>query len=96
MIRNKRGKNFASLLAGLSIGMNVSAANKPNLVVVLVDDHAFEAVSAYGTHLKDHVGRSFSNRLNNSRQAGKYESYTGYSLFSRAAARLREPPRQKS
>ena len=26
---------------------------QPNMVVVLVDDHAFEAISAYGTYLKN-------------------------------------------
>ena len=26
---------------------------KPNMVVVFVDDHAFEAISAYGTYLKN-------------------------------------------
>ncbi len=31
------------------------AADKPNIVVVLVDDHAWEAVSAYGGYLKDHA-----------------------------------------
>lgn len=31
------------------------AASRPNIVFVLVDDHAFEAVSAYGSHLKDYA-----------------------------------------
>ena len=38
---------FSLLLSGLC------AFAKPNFVVVLVDDHAFEAISAYGTYLKD-------------------------------------------
>jgi arylsulfatase A-like enzyme len=31
------------------------AARQPNIVLVFVDDHAFEAISAYNTHLKDHA-----------------------------------------
>ena len=42
-----------------------SAANQPNIVVVLVDDHAFEAVSAYGTYLKDHAKTPNIDRLAN-------------------------------
>lgn len=34
---------------------NLSAQQKPNIVFVLVDDHAWEAVSAYGSHLKDYA-----------------------------------------
>ena len=36
---------------------------KPNFVVVLVDDHAFEAISAYGTYLKDFAKTPAIDRL---------------------------------
>ncbi|MBT7853805.1 MAG: sulfatase [Opitutae bacterium] len=39
------------------------AASKPNMVVVLVDDHAFEAISAYGTYLKDFARTPAIDRL---------------------------------
>ncbi len=39
------------------------AANRPNMVVVLVDDHAFEAISAYGTYLKDFARTPAIDRL---------------------------------
>jgi hypothetical protein len=32
-----------------------AAADKANLLVVLVDDHAFEAISSYGSYLKDYL-----------------------------------------
>tara|TARA_Y100000588_G_scaffold173122_1_gene186974 strand:+ start:1904 stop:3412 length:1509 start_codon:yes stop_codon:yes gene_type:complete len=35
----------------------------PNMVVVLVDDHAFEAISAYGTYLKDFAKTPTIDRL---------------------------------
>ena len=36
-------------------GTHFAFAQKPNIVFVLVDDHAFEAVSAYGSYLKDYA-----------------------------------------
>jgi arylsulfatase A-like enzyme len=36
---------------------------RPNMVVVLVDDHAFEAISAYGSYLKDHARTPTIDRL---------------------------------
>ena len=36
---------------------------KPNIVFVLVDDHALEAVSAYGSHLKDFAKTPTIDRL---------------------------------
>ncbi|MEM9366703.1 MAG: sulfatase [Planctomycetota bacterium] len=39
------------------------AAEKPNIVFVLVDDHALEAVSAYGSHLKDFARTPTIDRL---------------------------------
>ncbi len=43
--------------------ISLSAAPLPNFVVVLADDHAFEAISAYGTHLKDHAKTPAIDRL---------------------------------
>ncbi len=40
-------------------------ASSPNIVVVLADDHAFEAISAYGTYLKDHARTPAIDRLAN-------------------------------
>ena len=43
-----------SLLSFLLVSLFAfSGKAKPNFVVVLVDDHAFEAISAYGTYLQD-------------------------------------------
>ena len=52
---------FFSILCVL--GLNLPAANKPNIIVVLVDDHAFEAISAYGSYLKDHAKTPTIDRL---------------------------------
>ena len=40
----------AILLLGVLCGSPTQAA-RPNMVIVLVDDHAFEAISAYRTYL---------------------------------------------
>jgi arylsulfatase A-like enzyme len=41
----------------------LDAAEKPNILFVLVDDHALEAVSAYGSHLKDFARTPTIDRL---------------------------------
>lgn len=38
-------------------------ASRPNMVVVLVDDHAWEAISGYGSHLKDYAKTPTIDRL---------------------------------
>ncbi len=56
----------AILAAGMCCAaFNAYAAPEqaPNMVVVLVDDHAFEAISAYGTYLKDHAKTPTIDRL---------------------------------
>lgn len=54
------------ILAGVFVCTGtVSAAQPPNIVVVLVDDHAFEAISAYGGYLKDHAKTPTIDRLAN-------------------------------
>ncbi len=42
---------------------SLAAQQRPNFVVVFVDDHAFEAISAYGTYLKDHAKTPAIDRL---------------------------------
>jgi arylsulfatase A-like enzyme len=58
--------NKTSLLTtSLLLVANVWAAQEkqPNMVVVLVDDHAFEAISAYGTYLKNFAKTPTIDRL---------------------------------
>ena len=38
---------------------------RPNIVVVLVDDHAYETISAYNTYLKDYAKTPAIDRLAN-------------------------------
>ena len=38
-------------------------SKSPNFVVVLADDHAFEAISCYGTYLKNHAKTPNIDRL---------------------------------
>jgi len=55
--------NIYALLPLSLLGTSIEAAEKPirqaqdrpNIVFVLVDDHAWEAVSAYGSYLKDYA-----------------------------------------
>ncbi|MEM9346463.1 MAG: sulfatase [Planctomycetota bacterium] len=42
---------------------SLQAAEKPNIVFVLVDDHALEAISAYESHLKDYAKTPAIDRL---------------------------------
>jgi arylsulfatase A-like enzyme len=43
--------------------MGHAQTQRPNIVVVLADDHAFEAISCYGTYLKDHAKTPTIDRL---------------------------------
>lgn len=45
--------------------MLVAQDSRPNMVVVLVDDHAFEAISAYGGYLKNYAKTPTIDRLFN-------------------------------
>jgi len=52
--------DMKTLAALFSLALSVftgalNAGDKPNMVVVLVDDHAFEAISAYNDFLKDYA-----------------------------------------
>ena len=42
-----------------------AAAEKPNMLIVLVDDHAFEAIFAYGSYLKDYIKTPNIDRIAN-------------------------------
>ncbi|HJN12816.1 MAG TPA: sulfatase [Pirellulaceae bacterium] len=60
-------KQITSLVLALLITTAAFADqhSKPNMVVVFVDDHAFEAISAYGTYLKDFAQTHAIDRLAN-------------------------------
>lgn len=58
-------KYFQVLLCVLCALVGLASAQPPNIVVVLVDDHAFEAVSAYGSYLRDHAKTPNIDRLAN-------------------------------
>ena len=65
----------------------VWAGAKPNIVVVLVDDHAFEAISAYGTYLKDHAKTPTIDRL--AREGMRFDSFVcGNSICSPSRAAI--------
>lgn len=53
---------FVFFVASQSV---IVAEDLPNMVVVLADDHAFEAISAYGTYLKDFAKTPAIDRLAN-------------------------------
>lgn len=54
---------FLSLFTFGFVGGCLFAYEKPNMVVVLVDDHAFEAISAYDDFLKDYAKTPAIDRL---------------------------------
>lgn len=55
---------FTTLIIAVSISVpGLQASDKPNIVFVLSDDHAWEAVSAYGTYLKDYARTPTIDRL---------------------------------
>jgi arylsulfatase A-like enzyme len=60
-------KQIATLILALLITSATFAEpnTKPNMVVVFVDDHAFEAISAYGTYLKHFAKTPTIDRLAN-------------------------------
>ena len=59
--------SIRSLLMCLLVlgAVSARAASRPNIVVVLVDDHAFEAISAYESYLQDHAVTPNIDRLAN-------------------------------
>lgn len=66
-------KPITSVLCLFSSFVIASAAPRPNFVVVLADDHAFEAISAYGTYLKDHARTPAIDRL--AREGMRFDNF---------------------
>ena len=54
-----RGQALLALLALLVVGPVAAAANQPNILFIFSDDHAYQAVSAYGSGLNKtpHIDR---------------------------------------
>jgi arylsulfatase A-like enzyme len=54
-----RGRALLALLALLAVGQVAAAANQPNILFIFSDDHAYQAVSAYGSGLNKtpHIDR---------------------------------------
>lgn len=50
------------------------AGQQPNMVVVLVDDHAFEAISAYGSYLKGYAKTPTIDRL--AKEGMRFDNFT--------------------
>ena len=42
-----------------------ASQERPNILMVFVDDHAVEAISAYGSHLKDFIKTPHIDRVGN-------------------------------
>jgi arylsulfatase A-like enzyme len=51
-----------------------AAPERPNMVIVLVDDHAFEAISAYGSHLKEYAKTPIIDRL--AQEGMRFDNFT--------------------
>lgn len=78
---------FALIVALAAAFSQVVIAKKPNLVVVLVDDHAFEAVSAYGTWLKNFAKTPAIDRLAN--EGMRFDNFScGNSICSPSRAAI--------
>lgn len=61
----KRLKLIIALLPWLSVASSLCAAQtpRPNILYLMADDHALEAIGAYGSWLKDHVKTPTIDRL---------------------------------
>ena len=57
-----------------SLGGGLAQAARPNMVIVLVDDHAFEAISSYGSYLKDHARTPAIDRL--AKEGMRFDNFT--------------------
>lgn len=68
---------ISTFLVGHSIVSSKAAAAephpRPNIVLVLADDHAFEAISAYGTYLSDFAKTPAIDRL--AREGMRFDSF---------------------
>ncbi len=54
---------FRSILFSWFISFSLSAAERPNILFLFTDDHATQAIGAYGSHLKDFVRTPNLDRL---------------------------------
>ncbi|MEX0323182.1 MAG: sulfatase-like hydrolase/transferase [Puniceicoccaceae bacterium] len=54
---------MALWVCGVVAAKQPNIVGTPNIVVVLVDDHAWEAISGYGSHLKDYAKTPAIDRL---------------------------------
>ena len=79
---------LALLLLGIVSFKRASAEEvRPNIVVVLADDHAFEAISAYGSYLKDHARTPSIDRL--AREGMRFDNFVcGNSICSPSRASI--------
>ncbi|TWT85120.1 Arylsulfatase [Planctomycetes bacterium CA13] len=70
-------QSFTRILLTLALTLTLASvlhsAEKPNMVVVLVDDHAFEAISAYGTYLKEFAKTPAIDRL--AKEGMRFDSF---------------------
>ena len=74
---------FVLALNGLSYGIQP----RPNIVVVLADDHAFEAISCYGSHLRDFAKTPAIDRL--AREGVRFDNFAcGNSICSPSRASI--------
>ena len=53
-------KNLTSLVIAIVVGLLISScgeepAKKPNILVIFSDDHAYQAISAYGYGIKQYT-----------------------------------------
>ncbi len=54
---------LCALLCGLCVSTPAAAASRPNILFLMSDDHALEAIGAYGSWLKDYVHTPTLDRL---------------------------------
>ena len=65
---------YALAIALASTLFASAGAERPNMLIVLVDDHAFEAISAYDSYLKDHIQTPSIDRVAN--EGMRFENMT--------------------
>ncbi len=70
-------RNFMITLGAVgatTLSARAGRVKQPNMVVVLVDDHAFEAISAYGSWLKDYARTPTIDRL--AKEGMRFDNFT--------------------
>ncbi len=66
-------KTILSFLMMLSC-ITCVGGERPNIILILADDHAFEAISAYGTYLKDYAQTPAIDRIGN--EGMRFDNFT--------------------